>query len=195
MPPILHTVLIDETVEPRPDAIEHLLAALDTHPEAIAVGGHVILADGTTESCGGDFAMKDGLITFTPFVEAEARSCRWLPPAFVAIRHGAAVEQEWLFDGAFRAVPEAVAMRRRDPAPPSLPSLASFYQRHKLVPKDVFQIAPELTGMPAARLLLELADARGAAWIAEQWAGGGLAPLFRKQRKRPLAWWERRPAK
>lgn len=191
MTPILH---IDETLEPHPDAVALLLAALEADPDALAVGGRVIAPGGATESCGGDWTAKDGVIAFLPFENAEARSCRWLPPTIVAVRQG---DPRWLFhrEARFRTVPEAIAVRQREALPPSLAELARFYKAHTLVPKDAWTLAPALTGVPAARLLLELTDARGEEWIAGQWAAGGLAPLFKKQRTRPLHWWERRPGK
>jgi hypothetical protein len=190
-------VIVADDVDALPGAIEKLTAALEAHPDVRAVGGRVVLSNGTIESCGGDYQVKDGVITFTPLAaglptdaELEATTCRWLPPAFLAVR--GAIER---LDETFRTVPDAVALRRGEPKPMPLAGMTRFYRKYGLVPKDLFALMPELTGTPAARLLLELADARGEEWIAEQQAAGGLAPLFRKQRKRPLAWWEKRPAK
>jgi hypothetical protein len=115
--------------------------------------------------------------------------------------------QEWCYrtKGAFRTVSGA----GRNPEPkrrgdsdderrqsaPLLAPIAHFYRKHGLVMKDVFHVAPELTDTKSARLLLELVTARGIPWITEQWLIGDLGPLFKKRYKRPLKWWERRPAK
>lgn len=190
------TVIVADDVEPLPGAAQKLIAALEAHPDARAAGGRVILPDGTIEACGADYEIKDGVIIFTALAaglpadaELEAGPCRWLPNAFLAVRG------DYRVGDAFRTVPDAVAIRHREAKMPTLAELAHFYRTHGLVPQDVFTLMPELTGTPAARLLLELADARGEEWIAEQQAGGGLVPLMKKQRKRPLAWWERRPGK
>lgn len=62
--------------------------------------------------------------------------------------------------------------------------LARFYSKHGLIQEDLFGFVPELT-MPdgardvaAARLLLELANAKGPEWMALQWLQGGLDTLF-----------------
>jgi GT2 family glycosyltransferase len=68
---------------------------------------------------------------------------------------------------------------------PYLQSLAHFYRVHGRVLEGVFVFAPRLVlaggkrDTAAARLLLELLADRGPEWLAREWLGGGLAPLFR----------------
>ena len=67
---------------------------------------------------------------------------------------------------------------------PYLQSLAHFYRVHGRVLEGVFVFAPRLVAggkrdTAAARLLLELLADRGPEWLAREWLGGGLAPLFR----------------
>ena len=71
---------------------------------------------------------------------------------------------------------------------PYLQSLAHFYRVHGRLLEGVFVFAPRLLAggrrdTAAARLLLELLADRGPEWLAREWLGGGLAPLFRGGRE------------
>jgi GT2 family glycosyltransferase len=73
-----------------------------------------------------------------------------------------------------------------------LAAIAHFYRVHGLVLDGVFVFAPRLAvaghrDTAAARLLLELVLARGTDWLAQEWIGGGLAPLFHGQGDAPDA--------
>lgn len=153
------------------------------------------------------FQVRAGVITFTlPSVIAVRREALEAMPLDAEM--GPFAIHEWCYrsnDACFTG-PDAPAPRRRASrrgdsdeerrqAAPLLAPIARFYRKHGLVMKDVFSVAPELTDTRSARLLLELVSARGTEWIAEQWVAGELGPLFKKRYKRPLEWWERRPAK
>jgi GT2 family glycosyltransferase len=67
---------------------------------------------------------------------------------------------------------------------PYLQSLAHFYRVHGRLLEGVFVFAPRLLAggrrdTAAARLLLELLADHGPEWLAREWLGGGLSPLFR----------------
>lgn len=100
--------------------------------------------------------------------------------------------------GSFRRCREAVAVHHsvgdRRPASPfvararaaeHLAALASFYAAHGLIlDRQLLLALPELghpdgrLDIPAARLVLELAAARGATWVLTEWLSGGLEPLL-----------------
>ncbi|HEV7920044.1 MAG TPA: hypothetical protein VGR02_04550 [Thermoanaerobaculia bacterium] len=152
------------------------------------------------------FQVRAGVITFTlPAVLAVRRAALEETPLDPAMEAFALHEWCYRTNGVVLAPPEAAqprARRRRGDsdderrsAAPLLAPIAHFYRKHGLVMNDVFSVAPELTDTRSARLLLELVSARGVEWIAEQWVEGELGPLFKKRYKRPLEWWERRPAK
>jgi hypothetical protein len=74
---------------------------------------------------------------------------------------------------------------------PYLQSIAHFYRVHGRVLEGVFVFAPRLLAggrrdTAAARLLLELLADRGPEWLAREWLGGGLAPLFQGGREEDL---------
>jgi GT2 family glycosyltransferase len=50
-----YVLFLDDDTEVLPGAIEHLVHALERDPALLAVGGHLILPDGTTQLCGGEF--------------------------------------------------------------------------------------------------------------------------------------------
>jgi hypothetical protein len=67
---------------------------------------------------------------------------------------------------------------------PFLAAMAKIYRRHGAILEGLFLFVPELApggvrDLDAARLLLELVDARGAEWTLLNWLNGGLAPLLR----------------
>jgi hypothetical protein len=94
-----YLMLLDDDAELLPGAVEHLVAVLDADPAVVAAGAHVVLADGTTQFCGGEYwEVPDGVLHFEPLghgLDFEdpalggARACQWLGGTAVALRRSA----------------------------------------------------------------------------------------------------------
>lgn len=196
-------VVADEGAAAEPGAIEALAADLDAHPEAIAVTPLVLGADGAVRHFGGSFAERDGQVDFTPDSRHGASGpTGWLPPGLAVVRRDDLGElvpdpepygrEEWSLaaqrarSGSLRRCREAVvAYDPPEPIPAQgfveharmarrLAGQARFYRRHGLL------VGEPPSDPAAARLLMELVDARGPAWTVIQLAGGGLDPLLRE---------------
>jgi GT2 family glycosyltransferase len=114
-------------------------------------------------------------------------------------------DNDWSFrverahPGRLRRCREAIALHHGSNSHPSdacelarvfdivelLSSQAAFLARNGVVlDVDLAGLLPQLRlesgapDIPAVRLLLELVSARGADWVASEWLGGGLDPLF-----------------
>lgn len=143
-------LLLDDDAELMPDAIDHLLAELDTHPEAAAVAATVIGADGRVLHSGGSVQVSDGLATFALIGQDSPLSngcvpasgpAGWTPGAAVLIRRDLLLEHpidtrmagwydsEWSYrvalerPGSLRRCRDALALHHNAPKPPSGPSL------------------------------------------------------------------------
>jgi GT2 family glycosyltransferase len=215
---------IDDDAEVFPGAIEHLVYALEEHPEACVAGARVVLPDASLQFCGGDFQVRDGVIRFEALERGRSlddpamasQACRWIPGTAFACRREIFADfpidtgmstyfedNEWCYrihqaqPRAFRTAAEAFILHhqeskeRRGSTPAELlrasgfiAPIAHFYTRHGLVMEDLFGFIPELVlpdgtrDIGAARLLLELATAKGSEWLGLQWVTGGLATLF-----------------
>jgi GT2 family glycosyltransferase len=139
-----YLAFLDDDVEVFPGTFEHLVQELDAHPEAIAAGGHVVLPDGRTQLCGGDYWEEpDGVLHFEPLGQAldfedpavgPSRACQWLPGAAMVVRRlalasepfdlGMAVyyeDNEWCYrvgrrhpPGAFRRVVPSLVLHYQE---------------------------------------------------------------------------------
>ncbi|MGH9423877.1 MAG: glycosyltransferase family 2 protein, partial [Thermoanaerobaculia bacterium] len=89
-----YIAFIDDDAELFPGTIEHLVNALDEHPEASAAGARVVLPNGVLQFCGGDYSVRDGVIHFEPlgngrpFDDSSVVSspCRWIAGTTFACR-------------------------------------------------------------------------------------------------------------
>jgi len=93
-----YALFLDDDAEVFPGTLEHLVDALDRDPGAVAAAADVVLPDGTVQICGGDFAITDGVVRFTPLgsgepfdahASAPAAPCRWVGGAGVLYRRSA----------------------------------------------------------------------------------------------------------
>jgi hypothetical protein len=89
-----YLVFLDNDAEIFPGAIEHLLFALDQHPEGLVAGARVVLPDGLVQFCGGDDRLHDGVIRFEPRAGGRAfddpglvpEECHWVGGTAFACR-------------------------------------------------------------------------------------------------------------
>ena len=222
-----YLMFLDDDAEIFPGTIEHLVQELDSDPAVLVAGAHVVLPDGRTQFCGGEYWEEaGGVLHFEPLgmgrdfedpAIGPSRACQWLAGAAMAVRRSALVsdpldlgmvmyyeDNEWFYrigrreaPGIFRRSVQALVLHYQELKSPkgegpeevirSLPylqSIAHFYRVHGRVLEGVFVFAPRLLAggrrdTAAARLLLELLADRGPEWLAREWIGGGLAPLFR----------------
>ncbi len=97
-----YVMFLDDDAELCAGAADHLVAALDANPAAVAAGAHLVLPDGSTQMCGGDYTEPTGgVLHFEPlgygvdFADpafspaGAARACRWLAGAAVVFRRSA----------------------------------------------------------------------------------------------------------
>jgi GT2 family glycosyltransferase len=141
-----YLAFLDDDSEVFPGTFEHLVQELDSHPEAIAAGGHVVLPDGSTQLCGGDYWEEpDGVLHFEPLGQGldledpaigASRACQWLAGAAMVVRRSALASEpldlgmaayyednEWCYRTGRRRPPGA--FRR------VVPSLVLHYQELK----------------------------------------------------------------
>ena len=140
-----YVLFLDDDAEVFPGTLEHLVATLDAEPSALAAAANVVLPDGRTQICGGDFDVADGTVRFVPLgagrpfedvAQEPAGPCRWVGGACVLYRREALArfpldtgmaayheDNEW----GFRVEREAPGSLRRCPAALAL---------HHHVPKD-----------------------------------------------------------
>jgi Glycosyl transferase family 2/Polysaccharide pyruvyl transferase len=139
-----YLAFLDDDSEVFPGTFEHLVQALDAHPEAVAAGGHLVLPDGRTQLCGGDYwEQPDGVLHFEALGQGldfedpavgPSRPCQWLAGAALVVRRSAlAVEpldpgmaayyedNEWCYrvgrcrpPGAFRRVVQSLALHYQE---------------------------------------------------------------------------------
>ncbi len=89
-----YLAFIDDDAELFPGTIEHLVNALDEHPEACAAGARVVLPTGALQFCGGDYSVHDGVIDFEPLARGRrfddssvvSAPCRWVGGTTFACR-------------------------------------------------------------------------------------------------------------
>jgi GT2 family glycosyltransferase len=135
-----YVAFLDNDAEVFPGAIEHLLLALDQHPESLVVGGRVVLPDGLLQFCGGNGRLHDGVIRFEPKARGRAfddpgvvpEECHWVGGTAFACRRELFDEfpidplmdtyfedNEWCYrigrryPRAFRTVPDAVVLHHQ----------------------------------------------------------------------------------
>jgi GT2 family glycosyltransferase len=138
-----YVLFLDDDAEIFPGTLEILLHALDSDPGALAAAANVVLPDGTTQICGGDFSVRDGVVLFTPMGAGQpfdapgvdgSGPCRWASGACVLHRRAAFErfpldpgmdsyfeDSEWGFrveravPGALLRCPEALALHHHVP--------------------------------------------------------------------------------
>lgn len=89
-----YVAFVDNDAEIFPGTIEHLVHALDWHPDAMGSGAKIVLPNGLVQLCGGNYREHDGLITFEPLASGRAfddaaivpAECRWLGGTTFACR-------------------------------------------------------------------------------------------------------------
>lgn len=93
-----YVFFLDDDAEIFPGTLEHLVATLDARPAALAAAANVVLPDGTVQTCGGDFEVRDGVVRFSPLGAGRpfealagepASPCRWSGCAAVLYRRAA----------------------------------------------------------------------------------------------------------
>jgi GT2 family glycosyltransferase len=136
-----YLAFVDDDAEVFPGAVEHLVHALDEHPETRVVGARVVLPTGVLQFCGGDFRVRDGIITFEPLARGRAFDdptvvsgvCRWVGGAAFACRRALFAEfpldpgmaayyedNEWCYrierqhPGSFRTAAEAFVLHHQE---------------------------------------------------------------------------------
>jgi len=98
-----YLMFLDDDAEVFPGTLEHLVQELDADPAVLAAGAHVVLPDGSTQFCGGDYWEEPGgVLHFEPlgmaldFEDAAlgpSRACQWLAGAAMAVRRSALVRE------------------------------------------------------------------------------------------------------
>ena len=158
-----YVMFLDDDTVVLPGALEHLVHALDSDPGLLAVGAHLLLPDGTTQLCGGEYWEEPaGVLHFEPLgmglafddpAIGPSGPCQWLAGAAVVFRREALVRQpldpemdqyyednEWFYRAGRTAAPGA--FRR------STESLVVHYQALKgpkqNSPADILQALPYL---------------------------------------------------
>ncbi|MCU1245880.1 MAG: glycosyltransferase, partial [Acidobacteria bacterium] len=89
-----YVAFLDDDAEVFPGALEHLLLALDRHPESLVAGARVVLPDGLLQFCGGTHRLDDGIISFEPRARGRAfddpgvlpEECHWVGGTAFACR-------------------------------------------------------------------------------------------------------------
>jgi GT2 family glycosyltransferase len=89
-----YVAFVDDDAEVFAGTIENLVATLQEHPAARVAGARVVLPDGRVQHCGGDFAVRGGIIRFLPLERGRAvddpaitsRPCRWIGGTAFACR-------------------------------------------------------------------------------------------------------------
>jgi GT2 family glycosyltransferase len=139
-----YLAFLDDDCEVFPGTFEHLVQELDSRPEVIAAGGHVVLPDGSTQLCGGDYWEEpDGVMHFEPLGKGldfedpavgPSRACLWLAAAAMAVRRSALASEpldlgmaayyednEWCYrvgrhgpPGAFRSVAPSLVLHYQE---------------------------------------------------------------------------------
>ncbi len=151
-------LLLDDDAELLPGALEHLLAELESHPQAAAVAATVVAADGRVSHSGGSLECSGGVarfafvgagLAFTPGALPASGPAGWVPWTAVLVRRecfeafpidqgmdGGYGDAEWSFrvslerPEGFRRCAEALAFHR---GPPELPAGPSFGARSHAV--------------------------------------------------------------
>ncbi len=137
-----YLMFLDDDAEVFPGTVEHLVAALDGNPEALAVGANLVLPDGTVQLCGGTWEERDGVLHFAPLGRdlpfddprlGASGACRWLAGAAIALRRAALLaapfdlaiggyyeDNEWFYrqrdgePGRFRRAVEALVLHHQE---------------------------------------------------------------------------------
>jgi GT2 family glycosyltransferase len=96
-----YLMFLDDDAEIFPGTIEHLVQELDADPAVLVAGAHVVLPDGQTQFCGGEYWEEaDGVLHFEPLgmgldfedpALGPSRACQWLAGAAMAVRRSALV--------------------------------------------------------------------------------------------------------
>jgi GT2 family glycosyltransferase len=89
-----YVAFLDDDAEVFPGSIEQLVQALDEHPESRVSGARVVLPNGLVQFCGGDYAVRDGIISFEPLARGRSFDepgivsgpCRWVGGTAFACR-------------------------------------------------------------------------------------------------------------
>ena len=87
-------MLLDNDINVLPGAVEHLVLALQSHPEAVASTGRVVLADGRVHVSGGKFLREGGIVQAELLdfgrskdeVPAPSCICDWVPGCMTVVR-------------------------------------------------------------------------------------------------------------
>jgi GT2 family glycosyltransferase len=135
-----YVAFLDDDAEVFPGAIEHLVYALDQHPESLVAGGRVVLPDGLIQLCGGSDRLHDGVIRFEPRAGGRAfddpdvvpEECQWVGGTAFACRRQLFTEfpidplmatyfedNEWCYrigrrhPHAFRTAPEVLVLHHQ----------------------------------------------------------------------------------
>ena len=138
-----YVMFLDDDAEVFPETVERLAAELDSHPEALAATGEVVLPDGSIHHFGGGTIEDGPIVRFVlrdagrPFGDpgiSGSAACDWVPGTCVLFRTSAFLAQpldaamrayfednEWCLragknrPGAFRRVPGAFALHFHQP--------------------------------------------------------------------------------
>jgi len=138
-----YVFFLDDDAEIFPGTIELLVDDLDRHPDALVAAANVVLPHGTVQICGGDSAIRDGVVAFWPLGAGHAfdapevgatGTCRWVAGAGALFRRSAFErfpldrgmaayyeDTEWGFrvekalPGAQRRCPEALVLHHQVP--------------------------------------------------------------------------------
>jgi GT2 family glycosyltransferase len=94
-----YVMFLDDDAEVFPGAVEHLVQLLDAEPAALAAGAHIVLPDGRTWFCGGEYRQEPpGVLRCEPLAfgldfedpgVGPARPCGWLAGCAVMVRRSA----------------------------------------------------------------------------------------------------------
>jgi len=99
-----YVMFLDNDIEIFPGAVEHLLFALESHPEVIAATGKIVFPDGRVHLCGGNYRVERDMLFYDllgagePFdapLVGSSGLCRWVNVGSTMLRRRVLLEQPY----------------------------------------------------------------------------------------------------
>ncbi len=99
-----YVMFLDNDIEIFPGAVEHLLFALESHPEVVAATGKIVFPDGRVHLCGGNYRVEGDMLFYDllgagePFdapLVGSSGLCRWVNAGSTMLRRRVLLEQPY----------------------------------------------------------------------------------------------------